>query len=122
MGIHFKIETKKCVIFATCEGEVELSDFKNLRRDYSTHPNYQPGFDLLIDARAASFKMTGEGARTLANLRVENPLTKRLVIVGETSFGFIRMFQGWTGNDPKTQVFKDMKSAMEWLGLPVEEK
>ena len=84
-------------------------------------PKYSPELLSLIDARKTKPHFSEEDTRSLAQVRVKTPATKKLAIVAAEAFGHARMFHGWTGQDSSIMIFKEMKSAREWLGLPRED-
>ncbi len=120
MGFTVKIDTHLGIIFTAAVGEIGFADILNLREAYSSSPGFSATFHQLMDLRGCTLKMTSDEAFTLAQKRIKQPLSAKLAIVAGESFGVVRMFHGWAGNDPDTSIFEDMDAAREWLGLPPE--
>ena len=70
--------------------------------------------------RAAKFSFSGEEAQNLATWGQQNrPTAKTAIVIDKEAQGWARMFIGWRGENH--QIFHDLPSAREWLGLPSED-
>ncbi len=123
MGLTYKIDVEAGVIYSFAEGKIGAADLQDRRNRFTADPLYHPSFVHLSDFRSAQVNFTGEEARNLAGwTKSIRPFSKVAFVVGSESQGFIRMFQGWTGDDENMRVFNDMPSARERLGLPPDEE
>ena len=121
MGIKFEIDLDAGVVFAVAAGDFGPEDIRDYVRRLLEDPKHSPELYSLIDARKTKPHFSAEDMRSLAQKRVTTPATKKLAIVAAEAFGHARMFHGWTGNDSNIMIFKEMKTAREWLGLPSED-
>ena len=121
MGIKFEIDLDAGVVFGVATGDVGTEEILDYVRRLLEDPKYSPELLSLIDARKTNPHFSEEEMRSLAQVRVKTPATKKLAIVAAEAFGHARMFHGWTGNDANIMIFKEMNSAREWLGLPSED-
>ena len=123
MGLTYRIDAEAGVIYSVAEGEIVAADILGRREQLKADPLYSPDFVLLTDARSAQYNLSGEEARSLVNsFLATRHYSKMALVVGSGSRGYIRMYQGWSGDDTSIRVFEDMASAREWLGLPPEEE
>ena len=119
MGITYKIDAGAGVIFSVAEGEIGMADIRDELTRYTADPLYNPNLAHLFDGRSASFSFSGEEARTIATWGKKNrPTAKTAIVIDEKAQGFARMYLGWRG-EPQN-IFYDIASAREWLGLPPE--
>ena len=121
MGITYRIDAEAGVIFTVAEGEIGAADVRNIREQVTADPLYHPNLPSLFDGRLAKISFSGEEARGLAKWAKQNrPTTKTAIVIDGEAQGWARMYLGW---DPGSQqIFHDMASAREWLGLPPEEE
>ena len=121
MGITYKIDAEAGVIYSFAEGKIGAADIIDNRKQVRADPLWRPNLDSLFDGRSAKFSISGEEARGLAIWAQRNrPTAKGAIVINRQAQGFARMFLGWEpGNQ---QIFHDMASAREWLGLPPEEE
>ena len=117
MGLTYKIDAEAGVVYCFTEGEIGAADIQDRRIKIIADPLYRPEFVLLNDLRSAQLNYTGEEARALGNWITDNrPYSKIAIVVDLKNRGFVRMYQGWSGDDPSIKAFDDMASAREWLG------
>ena len=121
MGISFKIDAEAGFIFTVAEGEIGAADIQAHITRYTADPLYNPNLGQLFDARSAQISFSGGEAWSLATWSRKNrPTAKTAIVIDEESQGFARMYVGWRGEFH--EIFHDMASAREWLGLPPEEE
>jgi len=119
MGITHNIDPEAGVIFSVAEGEIGAEDIQANMDQYTANPLFQPEFRHFFGGRSASFSFSGEEAQKLATRSKNNrPNSKTAIVVKEGPTGYARMFQGWRGD--LTNIFYDLVSAREWLGLSPE--
>ena len=123
MGITYKIDTRVGVVYAVGSGNIGTEEIKSYRERLFTDPNYRAGLKGIYDYRKGRLKFSGDEARGLAQRGVDRSTEKRIaVVVSPDNYGFARMYQGWAGEDQDINVFTDMHSAREWIGLPPKEE
>ena len=121
MGITYKIDAEAGVVFTVAEGEIGAADIQANRTLFSADPSYRPNFFHLFDARSANISFSSEEAQNLANWAKQNrPTAKIATVIDKEAQGFARMYLGWRGESH--EIFYDMATAREWLGLPPEEE
>lgn len=123
MGIKFEIKAKAGIIYSVAEGEIGVGDIQANVTRYVADPLFHPELAHLFDGRSATFPFSGKEFRGLINLSKKyRPTAKTALLIDRESkltYGLTRMFVGWRGETH--QVFHDMTSARDWLGLPPEE-
>ena len=119
MGITYKIDVEAGVIYSVAEGIIGAADIRDLREQIRADPLLRPNFVSLFDGRLAKVSFSGREAWSLAIwARQKRPTAKGAIVITRRGQGWARMFLGWEpGNQ---QIFYDMASAREWLGLPAE--
>ena len=119
MGITYKIDADAGVIFTFAEGEIGEADLRACVNQIMADPLYTPNLRHLIDGLSAKFQFSGEEARQLASWNKQNrPTAITAFVIDNDAQGYIRMYLGWRDGDHN--IFHDMESAREWLGLPPE--
>ena len=122
MGIDFKIDPEAGVVFSVGRGKVTTRDFYDFRKRIMAHPDFKENLSNLADLRGADLKWTTAEARNFASDFSGGRIFRRVAAVADgTNFAFARMILGWAGDEGFAIVFRDMKPAREWLGLPSED-
>lgn len=122
MGIEFKIDPDAGVIYVKVLGTIVVKEVEAVRAQWQSHPDFRTGLDMIYDFREGFAKLTGEEAHRLAQyFKTSRPVRRLAIVLRLENFGLGRMYQGWTGEDVNLKVFKDMKLARDWLGLPSED-
>ncbi len=122
MGIEFTIEADASLIHVKVSGDIEANEVETIRTQWQSHPDFRPDLDMICDLREVYTQLAREEARRLAHYFITARPVRRLAFVSAEAFAWGPMYEGWTGDDQPIQVFKDMASAREWLGLPPEEE
>ena len=118
MDITFKIDVEAGVVYTVGRGNVSFEEIQEFRSKLASHPDFNKEFFHLVDYREVTMERSTDQAMSSARSRL---FAKLAIVVGEMSYGFARMFYGWS-EEGAVMVFKDMPSAREWLGLPPEEE
>ena len=122
MGIEFQIDAGAGVIYALASGTIGVKDIESYRERFLSNPQYRSGLNVIADYRMARINVTADEAKQLAIWHKEKkPVNKVALVMGTDGYGFARMYQGWLGGSQEVEVFRDMISAREWLGLPSED-
>jgi hypothetical protein len=114
------------VVVTVATGTLQLRDFVHHLSAIREDPLHRRGMPELADLRAvtnveASADEIADFARMVNNLRESAGAAPRLAIVAEQRvvFGLSRMFVARSDPGPATiGVFRDIRSACEWLGVP----
>ena len=119
MGIEFKIDPEAGVVFAVGREKVTTRDFYDYRKRVMAHPDFKENLSNLADLRGAELSWTTAEAINFARDFSGGRIFKRVAAIADgTNFGFVRMILGWANDEEFANVFRDMKSGREWLGLP----
>ena len=122
MGITYKIDLEAGIIYAVGSGNIGAEDIESFRNELISDPRYRPDLLGLVDLRMAQLKFSGDEAQRLASwAAIVKPVKKLAMIVGSDSYGFARMYQAWTERGQDLNIFDDINSAREWIGLPCED-
>lgn len=122
MGIEFKIDAGAGIIYAVAIGNIGVKDIESYRKRFLSDPQYRSELNVIADYRMARINVTVDEAQQLAIWHKEKkPVNKVALVMGPDGYGFARMYQGWLAGSQDVEVFRDMISAMEWLGLPCED-
>lgn len=121
MPISAIIDTQHRVIVFRCSGEVTEEEFVGVQRTVNQDPRVTPEFGRLIDLLQVSrLNVSAAGVRKLADVAREIPVRRRALVASDPlAFGMARMFeQNLLAPGGENQVFTDLPSAMEFLGIP----
>ncbi len=123
MSIVFKLDAVAGVIFTVGHVIVKADDIRRYYEEILADPLYRPGLREPVDVRYGELEITGDEAFSLAQWFKEVlPVARIAVVAGSGAYGQIRMIHGWGGDDTAIQIFEDIGSARNELGLPPEEE
>ena len=122
MPFDYVVYKETRLVISTGVGVVTWEEIKSRQDQTKTDPNFDPGFDQIVDLRLVTrFEMSPEQTRSLARRQKFSSKSKRAFVATIPSvFGVGRMWETYTefSNDPShIQVFYDLSSALKWLGL-----
>ncbi len=127
MPITYRIDLELGAVFTTITGVLTDEEMIRHKEQLVKDPDFRPDLKQLSDVRGIeSLDVTPEGVRHFAVMDKEHASRlgeHRLAIVAseDAVFGTARMYQMFTEqNVEHVQVFRDMETAREWLGLPPE--
>lgn len=119
MPIEYSYDAEERLIRTVASGDVTPADVAAALHQVSTEPWFPA--PSLADVREATASFTGEQVRTVAaNFRRFDPQFRNspiaVIVSSDLSYGFVRML-GLLLDDVATIVpFRDVESAMAWLG------
>lgn len=125
MPISATVDTQNRIVFFRCSGVVTEEEFVGTQRSANQDPRVTPEFSRLVDlSEVSELRVSPAGVRKLADIAREVPVRRRaLVASNPLAFGMARMFeQNLLSSQGESQVFSDLPSAMEFLGLPRDTK
>lgn len=122
MPFDYVVYKETRLVISTRIGVVTWEEIKSRQDQTKTDPNFDPGFDQIVDLRLVTrFEMSPEQTRSLARRQKFSSKSKRAFVATIPSvFGVGRMWETYTefSDDPShIQVFYDLSSALKWLGL-----
>jgi len=132
MAVSYKIDTKLGVVFTKGSGIVTIEELKANTVLTMLHRDYRPGMDELYDFREVTDLngIFGEGYADILDLlsvdqaNEEKLKGSSLAIVTDKPnvFGLMRMYEILSEGQPRQiMVFREIKQAYIWLGLPMPE-
>lgn len=110
------------LVITTAFGAVIFDEVKAHQDALLKDPNFHPEYDQLIDATGMiSFDLSADEVRTVAFRKLFSKTSKRAWVASRPSvFGMGRMagtYHEVSEAPSEVNVFSDMPSALEWLGL-----
>jgi hypothetical protein len=121
MACCYKIDKDLRLVITTAWDVVTFEEARDSRDGIRDDAGFDPAYDELIDARAVvDVAFTFDQARSVARRQFFSPDSRHALVADKASiFGMLR-FMGThheleTGLD-RTNVFRDMESALKWLG------
>lgn len=123
MPVRFEIDPERRRILTTWSGVVTLKENQDFIRALADHPDFDPTFDQLSDARAVTAAVSSDRLADLARSQVFTAGSRRAILVeSDLVFGVSRMYQAYaTQGGPEVRVFRDPDEASEWLDREDEE-
>ena len=123
--MEYEIYQHDELVEVVTHGDADLVVFQNFLNEIIKHPNWKPGFPILIDHSDLNGKtLTVNGMQKLADMihvaRIELGSSHMAIIVpGDLIFGLGRMWQvysdgKWNG---VSEVFRTKEEAVDWLML-----
>ena len=122
MPCEFLIDVEHRLVISRGTGTFRYVDFAGHMRMLGPDPRFRPEFDHLVDCRkferfdvtAAQVESMGEQSLFAAQSR------RAFVVASELHYGLGRMFATYREmkRGQTTMVFRDMREAIAWLGLP----
>jgi hypothetical protein len=107
----------------TGTGDLTLEEMVAAFEERLHHPGFRPGMKILWDCREASFAtLSNDQIQRLIehNGRLQNARgggMSAIVVSRDLDYGIGRVFQAYADGLPwDTMVFRDLESAMAWLG------
>jgi hypothetical protein len=119
MPFHYSIDKARRLVISVGEGVVTFDDAKTHQDKLLLDPAFDASYSQLVDMTAATeLAFTADQAIMLARRRVFAAGARRaFVAVKPAVYGLGRLMQAYH-EYCEANVFYDMKSALEWLGVP----
>jgi hypothetical protein len=123
VSISYKIFKSYNLFYLRIEGEMQLTGLGQARQQILNDADFSPTLSQLVDLRFAQLAtLSLNQIRALASSSIfERGIKRALVAPTDVEFGVSRMFEIF--NEPQRQqvkVFRSLKQACEWLGVPVD--
>ena len=124
MPMEYEIDREANLVRITGKGRVTDAEMVQCVSDLRNDPELKPDMHALSDMRAIEVGFTSEGVAGMLAV-MDRTADRRsaaraaIVVSSEVAFGMGRMLELRSENraDPTFQVFRDMDSALEWLGI-----
>ena len=122
MPFDYIVYKEHRLVISTASGLVTWEEIKTCQDQTKTDPEFNPEFDQIVDLRSATrIELSGDQTRYLASRRIFSSRSRRAFVAPKPSvFGVGRMWQTYTEfskNPTEVCVFRDLPSALTWLGL-----
>jgi hypothetical protein len=113
------IDKKHRLILTIGDGSVTVSEIRNHQDRLLSDPDFDPAFNQLIDVTTATrFDMSVDEAKQVALRPIVSPKSKRAFVASKPDiYGMGRLMQVHHEPFAEAQVFRDRKSALQWLGF-----
>jgi hypothetical protein len=122
MPCEFFIDTNRRLVISRGTGTFRDADFLEHMETLGSDPRFKPEFDHVVDCRKFDlFDVTAAQIQDMGGRSIFAAKSKRAFVVSsDLHFGLGCMFAGYrdAGCGQLTTVFRDMRDAIAWLGLP----
>ena len=120
----YAIDTQRGVVFSKGTGVFTYVDFCEHMTRMQADPRFKPDFNQLVDCRAlTAFELTGDQINELAGNSIFSVRTRRAFVVSsDLQFGLSHVFAAYRElrGEADIRVFREMREALLWLGLPAD--
>jgi hypothetical protein len=118
MPLSYSIDEQRRLVISIGEGVITFDEAKRHQEKLLRDPAFNSSFNQLLDFTAATdLDFTTDQAIALAQRRVFSPGSRRALVAHKpVVFGLGRLMHAYHEYS-EANVFYDMKSALEWLGL-----
>lgn len=124
MPADFHVDAERRVVFSKGTGVLSQADVLDHMDRLMCHPDFLPEFDQLVDFRQLTkVALSSEEVRGLARRKIFSSQSKRAFVVAtDLQFGLSRLFATYREfeSEKGVSVFREMKEALDWLGLSEE--
>lgn len=124
MASDFIIDVNRGLVRSKGTGVLTLLSITDHMDRPSEHPDFRPEFNQIFDFREITKpSLSFEDVTQLAERSVFSPQSQRAFVVSsDWQFGYGRMFATMRSvrGESGIAVFRSMKEAADWLGLPEE--
>lgn len=122
MPCEFLIDTERRLVISRGTGSFRFDDFVKHMAILAPDPRFRPEFDHLVDGRGfEQFDVSAAQVQAMGSQSLFAPGSRRAFVVSsDHQFGLGRMFAAYREMklNQTTMVFRDMRDALAWLGLP----
>lgn len=118
MSFRVAVHRKQQLAYVRVWGALDVSSLLKLRHEILTHPDFEPGFDLLADVGALdTTALTLADMSTIARLQLWKPTGRRALLVrSDEQMGLAQAFAAL--RDPESVfIGRYLGEALDWLGI-----
>lgn len=126
-SFRFEIDEARNLIRLKIVGDVYMADVMTYMRNVPTNPGFRKGMNTLVDISLARFNVGTDEIWRLRELvgsiqEERGACSWAVVAKSDLHYGLTRMFSLITeGLKIKTEVFRTVEEALDWLGEPVHQ-
>lgn len=127
MPLSYRYDAGLDTVFVSITGKIADGELMEAGRRLAADPSVPPGRRELVDVTGfESHDVSAAAMREIAaafGSYDQTPERVRVAFVAPSdwAFGLARMYQAYRDDSPvQLRVFRDLKSARAWLGLPEE--
>jgi len=122
MPCSYAIYKERRLVITKVWDRVTFSEIRSHQEQFRDDPDFDPQFNLLIDASAATaLDVSTDEARTIASQGLFSPTSRRALLASSPAvFGMGRLmgvYHAMATKQEQLRVFYDRASALQWLGL-----
>jgi len=122
MPCEFLIDTDRRLVISRGTGTFRYADFLEHMEKLGPDPRFRPQFDHVVDCRKFELvDLTFTQVEEMGRQSIFAATSRRAFVVSsDIQFGLSRMFATFreVKRGQVTMVFRDMREATDWLGLP----
>lgn len=124
MTIRYRFDEDWNCLLIKFAGEPDLGTFRAFLKAMRADKRIKPGYLRLSDLRGISGERDADLLRTFAEMMSERdrevpPSLSAIIVAADIDFGMSRLYiSNLEFAQEKYAVFKDLKEARAWLGLP----
>lgn len=118
MSFQVAVHRKQRLAYVRVWGALDVSSLLKLRHEILTHPDFEPGFDLLADVSALdTTALKLDDMSTIAKLQLWKPTGRRALLVrSDEQMGLAQAFAAL--RDPESVfIGRYLGEALDWLGV-----
>ena len=125
MGVTYRVDDDRDILFETWTGALSEDEIVRFYVQLAEGPKLKPGLSILIDVRAVeTAELSADGVRSIvSSFKMRNEVSGMgriaMVATKDLVYGYGRVMLALvdgTPQAPETMVFRDLESAMIWLG------
>jgi len=122
MPCSYAIYKERRLVITKVWDRVAFSEIRSHQEQFRNDPDFDPQFNLLIDATAATaLDVSTDEARTIASQGLFSPVSRRAFLASNPAiFGMARLIgvnHAMSTKQEQLRVFYDRALALQWLGL-----
>ncbi len=122
MPCSYAIYKERRLVITKVWDRVTFSEIRSHQEQFRNDPDFDPQFNLLIDATAATaLDISTDEARTIASQGLFSPASRRALLASNPAiFGMGRLigvYHAMATKQEQLRVFYDRALALQWLGL-----
>jgi len=120
MGYDYKIDVEKGILLYSRYGAIEKGELYRSTLELLADKDFEKIEKILVDMSRADFsavpyaELVSYGEFSKANLK-QGKMRMAIIAPADLSFGVARVYESFASENDNVQVFRDEKTAMEWL-------
>lgn len=121
MGIEFRIDREKGIVYTTVKGDLDVEDIIAGLTEIISHGDFEQRMSGIFDLLASKWESDPENLRRIIRFIIENTdrigQSRHAVVVGsDRAYGMPRMFEVFSEETAvDVRIFRDLDEAKRWL-------